>query len=250
MEYFQKQLDECAQALKRCRSIAVSTGAGISKESGIPTFRDAQEGLWANYNPEELATPQGFQNNPELVWRWYEERRNKIGKAMPNPGHYAIAELEEAFEEFTLITQNIDNLHRKAGSKNIVEFHGNIFKLKCFDNEHPIENIPQDDDRIPPRCHCGSMLRPDVVWFGEVPCEDSFRRAGRALETCEVLLVVGTSGLVYPAAAFPSQAKQAGAFVIEVNPEISAITPLADAFLKGPSGEVLPRLVERYRELV
>lgn len=248
MEYSPDQLDECARALQRCKSLAVSTGAGISKESGIPTFRDAQEGLWAKYNPEELATPQGFLNNPELVWRWYEERRNKIAQKKPNPGHYAIVELEKAFPNFTLITQNIDNLHRVAGSKNIIEFHGNIFKHKCFDNEHPVDVIPHDD-RIPPRCHCGSMIRPDVVWYGEVPSEDSFRRAGLALQTCDVLLVVGTSGLVYPAAAFPAQAKQAGAFVIEVNPERSAITPVADVFLQGPSGVVLPRLVERFREL-
>jgi NAD-dependent deacetylase len=248
MEYSLEQLDECARVLKGCKALAVSTGAGISKESGIPTFRDAQEGLWANYNPEELATPQGFLNNPELVWRWYEERRAKISEKKPNPGHYAIVDLEKAFPNFTLITQNIDNLHRVAGSQNIVEFHGNIFKLKCFDNEHPIGELP-DDDRIPPRCHCGSMIRPDVVWYGEVPSEDSFRRAGTALENCDVLLVVGTSGLVYPAAAFPTHAKQAGAFVIEVNPEPSAITPIADIFLQGPSGEVLPKLVERFREL-
>lgn len=248
MEYSQDQLDECARVLKRCKALAVSTGAGISKESGIPTFRDAQEGLWANYNPEELATPQGFLNNPELVWRWYQERRSKIAEKRPNPGHYAIVDLEKSFPNFTLITQNIDNLHREAGSKNIIEFHGNIFKFKCFDNEHPIDEIP-DDDRIPPRCQCGSMIRPDVVWYGEVPVEDSFRRAGQALENCDVLLVVGTSGLVYPAAAFPYQAKQAGAFIIEVNPEISAITPIADVFLKGPSGEVLPKMVERFRKL-
>jgi NAD-dependent deacetylase len=248
MEFSLDQLDEGARALKRCKALAVSTGAGISKESGIPTFRDAQEGLWANYNPEELATPQGFLNNPQLVWRWYEERRSKIAEKKPNPGHYAIVDLEKAFTNFTLITQNIDNLHRVAGSKNIVEFHGNIFKFKCFDNEHPIDDLP-DDDRIPPRCHCRAMIRPDVVWYGEVPSEDSFRRAGMALETCDALLVVGTSGLVYPAAAFPSQAKQAGAFVIEVNPERSAITPIADIFLQGPSGEVLPKLVKRFQEL-
>ncbi len=249
MAYSLDQLDECARVLKRSKALAVSTGAGISKESGIPTFRDAQEGLWANYNPEELATPEGFLKNPELVWRWYQERRAKIAEKRPNPGHYAIVDLEKAFSNFTLITQNIDNLHREAGSKNIIEFHGNIFKFKCFDNEHPIDEIP-DDDRTPPRCQCGSMIRPDVVWYGEVPAEDSFRLVGQALENCDVLLVVGTSGLVYPAAAFPYQAKQAGAFIIEVNPEISAITPIADVFLKGPSGEVLPKLVERFRKLV
>ncbi len=248
MDLLNDKFDECARVLKKSKSLVVSTGAGISKESGIPTFRDAQDGLWANYNPEELATPQGFLNNPNLVWQWYNERRRKIGEANPNPGHYALVELEKAFSDFTLITQNIDNLHRKAGSQNIVEFHGNVFRFKCFDNEHPFETIP-DNDPTPPRCHCGSLARPDVVWFGEVPSEECFRKAGAALENCDILLVVGTSGTVYPAAAFPSHAKQTGAFVIEVNPEYSAITPLTDVFLKGPSGEILPKLVQRFSAL-
>ncbi|NIM20770.1 MAG: NAD-dependent protein deacylase [Candidatus Latescibacteria bacterium] len=248
MQCTQEQLDEGARILKRSRSLAVSTGAGISKESGIPTFRDAQTGLWANYNPQELATPQGFSGNPKLVWEWYVERRRMISDVSPNPGHYALVDLEKEFDEFTLITQNIDNLHRKAGSKNIVELHGNILRFKCFDREHPIEQLP-DDDRIPPRCHCGSMIRPDVVWFGEILPADAVMKAGRALETCETLLVVGTSGVVYPAAAFPAQAKACGARVIEVNTEISAITPLVDVYLQGPAGEVLPKLVETFRAL-
>ena len=248
MQYTDEQLNRCAEVLKKCRALAVSTGAGISKESGIPTFRDAQEGLWANYDPQQLATPEGFRSNPELVWQWYNTRRKKIGDCKPNPGHYALVELEKAIPEFTLITQNIDNLHRKAGSKNIVEFHGNVFRFKCFDNEHPVETVP-DNDPSPPVCHCGSPVRPDVVWFGEVPPLDCFEKAGQALESCDVLLVVGTSGTVYPAASFPSQAKQAGAVVIEVNPEPSAITPLTDEFLQGPSGDVLPKLVEKIKQL-
>jgi NAD-dependent deacetylase len=248
MQCTDDQLTRCANLLKNCRALAVSTGAGISKESGIPTFRDAQEGLWAKYDPQQLATPEGFRANPDLVWQWYNIRRKKIAACRPNPGHYALVELERAIPDFTLITQNIDNLHRKAGSKKIVEFHGNVFRFKCFDHEHPAETVP-DDAPSPPRCHCGSPIRPDVVWFGEVPHPDCFERAGRALETCDLLLVVGTSGTVYPAAAFPAQAKRTGAVIIEVNPEPSAITPLADEFLQGPSGLVLPKLVEKFQLL-
>jgi NAD-dependent deacetylase len=248
MPYTDQQLIYCAGLLKKCRGLAVSTGAGISKESGIPTFRDAQEGLWANYDPQQLATPEGFRSNPDLVWQWYNARRKMIGACEPNPGHHALVELEQAVTEFTLITQNIDNLHRKAGSTNIVEFHGNVFRFKCFDNEHPVEKVT-DNDPSPPVCHCGSPVRPDVVWYGEVPPTACFDKASRALESCDVLLVVGTSGTVYPAASFPSLAKQAGAKVIEVNFEPSAITPLADEFLQGPSGEVLPKLVEKFKQL-
>lgn len=239
---------EAATTLSRAASVVVSTGAGISKESGIPTFRDAPNALWENYDPQELASPGGFLKNPQLVWRWYQDRQRMIAAAQPNPGHTAIAEMAAFFDRFTLVTQNIDNMHRRAGSADVIEIHGNIFKYKCFDNEHPIENLPDGDD-IPPRCGCGSKIRPDVVWFGEQLPEDRIARAYRALQECDVILVVGTSGIVVPAAYFPSIAKQAGARVIEINPEISQITREADIFLQAPAGAVLPEVVARLKNL-
>lgn len=241
-------IKEAADALHLAKSVVVSTGAGISKESGIPTFRDAPNALWENYDPQELASPGGFLKNPQLVWKWYQDRQNMIAVAEPNPGHTAIAEMAGLFDHFTLITQNIDNLHRRAGSADVIEIHGNIFKYKCFENEHPIENLPVGDD-VPPRCSCGSMIRPDVVWFGEQLPEDRIARAYRALHSCDVVLVVGTSGVVMPAAYFPSIAKQEGARVIEVNPEMSQVTREADIFLQGPAGAVLPGVVARLKEL-
>ncbi|UCG51239.1 MAG: NAD-dependent deacylase [Candidatus Latescibacterota bacterium] len=247
MSDLDKSIDGAVKLLGTARSVVVSTGAGISKESGIPTFRDAPNALWANYDPQTLASPEGFRQDPALVWRWYEDRRRMIGAAKPNPGHFAIAKLQEFFDDFVVITQNIDDLHRKAGSQNIVEVHGNVFRYKCFDMEHPIEELP-DDDNVPPKCSCGSLIRPDVVWFGEMLPASALERSFASLERCDTMLVVGTSGIVYPAAGFPAVAKRAGANVIEVNPEATPITMEADVFLKGPAGEVLPVLVERFME--
>jgi len=239
-------IDGCARALGEAKVLVVSTGAGISKESGIPTFRDAPNALWANYDPEQLATETGFRRDPALVWRWYADRRQMISAAKPNAGHTAIADLERLIECVVVITQNIDDLHRKAGSSDLIEVHGNIFRFKCFDNHHPVQSLPRDDD-VPPRCHCGSHIRPDVVWFGEMLPEDEIDRAYAALQRCEVVLVVGTSGTVHPAAGFAAVAKDAGARVIEVNPEHTPITGHADFFLQGPAGEVLPQLVRSLR---
>jgi NAD-dependent deacetylase len=235
-------IEKAVQALAGTRRLVVTTGAGMSKESGIPTFRDAPNAMWANFDPEDLATPQGFKRNPALVWRWYVDRRKMISQSKPHPGHFAIAELESLYDEYLLLTQNIDNLHREAGSKSIVELHGNIFRFKCFDNEHPIDKLPDTDDE-PPRCRCGSVIRPDVVWFGEMLDQDDLDRAFAALSTCEVVLVVGTSGIVYPAAGFPGAAKRMGAKVIEVNPEETPITDLADVFVKDTAGAALPAIV-------
>ena len=240
-------IEIAAGFLRGARSVVVSTGAGISKESGIPTFRDAPNALWENFDPEKLASPEGFLDDPPLVWRWYEERRRMISEAQPNPGHTAIARLEGHFDRFVVVTQNIDDLHRKAGSKNIIEMHGNIFRYKCHDMGHPIGELPRDD-RVPPRCRCGSMIRPDVVWFGELLPEEAVEHAYRALQTCDVMLVVGTSGIVYPVAGFPEVARRAGARIIEVNPEETPITLLADVFLEGAAGEVLPRLADELVE--
>lgn len=241
-------VERAARFLDGARSVVVSTGAGMSKESGIPTFRDAPNALWGQFDPEKLASPEGFLRDPALVWRWYEERRRMISTAQPNPGHAAIARLESHFHDFVVITQNIDDLHRKAGSRNIVEMHGNIFRYKCFDVGHPVDELPRDD-RVPPRCPCGSLLRPDVVWFGEVLPGRAVERAYDALETCDVMLVVGTSGVVYPVAGFPEVARRHGARIVEVNPESTPITPLADVFVAGRAGKALPRLVEAFVEL-
>lgn len=234
-------VERCVEIMARARSVVVSTGAGISKESGIPTFRDAPSALWAQYDPEQLATPQGFRRDPPLVWRWYAARREMIAQARPNAGHHAIADIETLYDDFVLVTQNIDDLHRKAGSRHMIELHGNIFRYKCFDRHHPIDTLPEDD-HTPPRCHCGSLIRPDVVWFGEMLSEDSLRRSFAALATCDVLLVVGTSGVVQPAAGFPWVARDAGANVVEVNPESTPVTDIADVFIAAPAGEALPAI--------
>lgn len=229
--------------LAGARRVVVSTGAGMSRESSIPTFREAPGALWARYNPEELATPEGFTRNPPLVWQWYAERRRMIGQAQPHDGHVALARLETLYEHFLLLTQNIDNLHRAAGSRRLVELHGNIFRFKCFDNGHPAE-VVDDDGPAPPRCHCGALIRPDVVWFGEMLDSNDLDRAFAALEACDTLLVVGTSGTVYPAAGFPEVARKAGAAVIEVNPERTPISGIADVSLRATAATALPTLVE------
>jgi NAD-dependent deacetylase len=232
--------------LRRSRKVVALTGAGISKESGIPTFRDAQTGLWSNFNPEELATPSAFRRNPGLVWRWYDYRRQEFGKVEPNPGHFALAEMESRLPEFMVITQNIDGLHDKAGSKNVIELHGNIKLTKCFDNEHPAENVPLGLEE-PPKCSiCGSLLRPDVVWFEEPLPHKQLRTAWDAAETCNVMLVIGTSGIVQPAASLPLYAKRAGAKVVEINPTETPLTELVDMYLSGPSGEILPAIVKEF----
>lgn len=235
------------EALARARSIAVLTGAGISAESGIPTFRDALTGLWERFKPEELATPEAFLANPKLVWEWYAWRRQKVADAVPNPGHAALAELERKCiardANFTLVTQNVDGLHQVAGSRNIIELHGNIRRVKCFDHHHPAASWSEAGER-PPRCtQCGSMLRPDVVWFGEMLPEDALEAAMQAARQCDVFLSVGTSAVVEPAASLPLVARQSGAMVIEVNPQPTPLTAAAQISLRGAAGEILPRLV-------
>ncbi len=230
-----------ASRLASAKRIAVLTGAGVSRESGIPTFREAQTGLWANYDPQRLATPGGFLSDPPLVWQWYDSRREMLDKAKPNPGHYAIAEMEE-LAKVVVITQNIDGLHTSAGSTDVVELHGNITRYQCFERRHPAENV-QRGLQQPPRCHCGSLLRPAVVWFGEALPEDAMSRAANEIAAADIVLVVGTSGLVQPAASLPFVAKSEGKFVVEINPERTPISDVADIFLSGPSGTVLPELM-------
>jgi len=233
--------------LRNARHIVALTGAGISAESGIPTFRQAQTGLWAQYNPNELATAQAFRQNPRLVWEWYSWRRQIVSQAEPNPGHIALAKLEELTlsreASFTLITQNVDGLHQRAGNRSPIELHGNILRTKCFD-ENTIIEFWQDAGDIPPHCpHCGGLLRPDVVWFGEELPHEALRSAWEAAETCDLLFSVGTSSLVEPAASLPYVAIQFGAQVVEINPIETLLSPSANYVLRGPSGIVLPELL-------
>lgn len=233
-----------ASVLRGARSVAVLTGSGVSAESGVPTFRDAQTGLWARYEPQELATPEAFERDPRLVWDWYEWRRSLVRKAGPNPGHRALADLERRVPSFSLATQNVDGLHQRAGSRNVLELHGNIVRSKC--SVEGVEAEPRaGDESAPPLCPgCGAFLRPDVVWFGEALPEDAFAAASAAARSCEVFLSVGTSSLVYPAASLPSEAARSGAVLIEVNPSDTPLTPYVDYALRGRAGEVLPALVE------
>ena len=234
---------ELVEKLAQARRVVVLTGAGISAESGIPTFRDALTGLWANYDPQQLATPEGFARNPKLVWDWYAERRARIAGVQPNPGHLALAKLESRYERFTLVTQNIDGLHQRAGSRAVVELHGNIARVKCSREDTVVSTFAQDES--PPRCPCGAWLRPDVVWFGETLPADALARAENAAEHCEVFFSIGTSAQVYPAAELPLRALTAGATVVEINPERTSLTRHAHFALQGAAGKVLPVLVER-----
>jgi len=230
------------ERLEQARSVTVLTGAGVSAESGVPTFRGS-DGLWRRYRAEDLATPEAFLRDPALVWEWYDWRRQLIAKCRPNPAHSAIAALEGRFQDFWLITQNVDGLHRMAGSRRIVELHGNLWRVRCLEEEKTTEQHDVPLREIPPRCACGGLLRPDVVWFGEALSPDAIREAFEAAESCDVMLVVGTSALVQPAASLPLVSKEHGAYVVEVNLEPTPLTALADESHHGKAGEILPRLL-------
>lgn len=231
------------ETLRAARHIAVLTGAGVSAESGIPTFRDAQVGLWAQYRAEDLATPEAFMRNPKLVWDWYAWRREIVGKSRPNAGHYALAEMQRRVALFTLITQNVDGFHQLAGSTDVIELHGNLFRTKCFQEDTVVERW--DTSITPPLCtHCGGFLRPDVVWFGEQLPPAALDAAARAAVACDVFFSIGTSGLVEPAASLARVALLQGAKVVEVNPTETPLARLATFVLSGPSGEILPELVK------
>ena len=232
------------EMLRGARSVAVLTGSGVSAESGVPTFREAQTGLWARYEPEELATPEAFARDPRLVWEWYEWRRGLVGKAVPNPGHEALAELERRIPSFTLITQNVDGLHRRAGSQNIVELHGNIQRSKCSREGVEIEHREEDGDVLPSCPRCEAPLRPDVVWFGEALPIGALNEAFEAARNCDLFFSVGTSGIVQPAASLPLEALHSGAVIVEVNLRDTPLTRHVDHALWGRTGEVLPTLVK------
>ncbi|MCB0177546.1 MAG: NAD-dependent deacylase [Anaerolineae bacterium] len=231
------------ETLRSAGHVAVLTGAGVSAESNIPTFRDAQTGLWAKYSPEELATPQAFRRNPQLVWDWYAWRRELVSRADPNPGHFALVELAGLVPKLTLITQNVDGLHQRAGSDDVIELHGSITRIVCSSDRRVAETWSEAGE-TPPRCpDCDSYLRPDVVWFGEALPTQALHRAFQAAETCDLFLSVGTSALVHPAASLPFTALERRTPTIEINPDETPLTPHATFVLPGPSGQILPALV-------
>lgn len=236
------------EALQSAEIVTALTGAGVSAESGVPTFREAQTGLWAQYEPEHLATPDAFIEDPVLVWEWYAWRRSLVSEVDPNPGHVALVEFERRFPQFVTLTQNVDGLHRVAGASNVIELHGNIQQVKCFDRGHPI--LDWDTlDGVPPLCPlCGSYLRPDVVWFGESLSESALEQALAWALQADVYLSIGTSSLVYPAAALTVEAiKRDGIIVVEINPNETPLSPYVDFGLRGPSGEILPALLDAIR---
>lgn len=229
--------------LAAARSVTVLTGAGISADSGVPTFRGA-DGLWRQYRAEDLATPEAFERDPRLVWEWYNWRRELITTKRPNPAHEAVASMERRFQQFWLITQNVDGLHRDAGSQRLSEIHGNIWKVRCTDCRCIVENRDVPIAILPLCQSCGGLLRPHIVWFGESLAEEDLERSATALRTSDVCLIIGTSGLVYPAAGFGAIAKQAGAFIVEINLDSPPHSNVADATLQGHARDLVPLLLE------
>jgi len=241
--------EDVKKALEKAQHLVVFTGAGVSAESGVPTFRDALTGLWENFDPEALATPEAFAENPDFVWGWYEWRRKLLLEVQPNPAHIAIAELAKRVPKFTLITQNVDDLHERAGSTDVLHLHGSLFTPRCFDCGRSYEftqapTLTKEQRITPPQCeHCSGNIRPGVVWFGESLPEAEFKAAFEAVQSCDLLLSVGTSGMVYPAAQLPEIAAQNNATVVHINPQkMSAITRHGYS-LQGAAGEILPLLI-------
>ncbi|MEN8191450.1 MAG: NAD-dependent deacylase [Bacteroidota bacterium] len=238
---------ELIERLKSAKSILFFTGAGMSAESGIETFR-GQGGLWNKMSPQELASIDGFMSNPNLVWEWYQYRRKIVRDTGPNPGHLAIAEFEKHYDDITVVTQNVDNLHYRAGSSNILEVHGNIERNFCMDCRtfYGIEKFIDVDEA--PKCpKCGGMIRPDVVWFGEMLPQDVFAEAERKAKMSDICFIVGTSAVVYPAAYIPISAKQGGSYLVEINIEMTDISGTVDCSLQGKAGEVLPNILNQIR---
>ena len=230
-----------ADKLKNAKKIVFVTGAGISQESGIPTFRGT-DGLWRKYDPMQLATIDAFYDDPKLVWEWYEDRRKNILQAKPNPGHFAIAELEK-YKEVTVLTQNIDGLHQRSGSTKVLELHGSIIRIKCSVCNFK-DNIPTSFDELPPKCSsCNNILRPDVVWFGESLPQDVWNQAIFEANSCDVMIIAGTSLVVSPANTLPVYAKQNNALLVEINPEETIMSSEMDLSLKMTSAKALPNLI-------
>jgi NAD-dependent deacetylase len=241
-----RPVEPSPELVSRLRSggpILALTGAGVSAESGLATFR-GPGGMWEGRNPMELATPEAFRAEPETVWRFYAWRRSQAAAAEPNPAHHALAALERERPEFLLVTQNVDGLHERAGSSRLVRLHGTLWRLRCVGCRREFDDLRADLGELPPRCSCGGLLRPGVVWFGESLPGDAMRRADEAARRAAVVLVAGTSSLVYPAAGLPDVARAAGAYVVEINPEPTPLSGDVDERLAGPAGTLLPLLVE------
>jgi len=228
--------------LLQAQKTMVITGAGVSAESGVPTFR-GQDGLWQNYSVTDLATPQAFAANPERVWAFYNWRRNLISQTKENPAHQALVTLEESLPDFTLVTQNVDGLHLRAGSKNLLEIHGNLWRVKCSKCQQKYIDMSVNMGKLPLCKGCGGLLRPDVVWFGENLDHQLLQRTEEIAQKCDILLVIGTSCNVYPVAAIPMLAKSRGAFVAEINIEETSLTANIDVTIIGKAGEIIPLLV-------
>ncbi|HSG29934.1 MAG TPA: NAD-dependent deacylase [Thermodesulfobacteriota bacterium] len=243
-----ESLDKAIELVENANIVAVLTGAGISEESGIPTFRD-EGGLWKEHRPQDIATPEAFARDPQFVWEWYDLRRQTIIEAEPNPGHFALVELENKKEGFTLITQNIDGLHKKAGNKSMIEMHGNIWQMRCTKCGHIYHDYEVPLKQIPPSCEkCGEMTRPNVVWFGEIIPMSAIDACVIAIDKCDVMLIIGTSGVVEPAASMGLMAMRSGKKVIEINLDTTPGTGMYDISLKGKSGEILPEFYKHTTE--
>jgi len=239
-----KMFDTVAQKLKDSRKIVFVTGAGISQESGIPTFR-GKDGYWRKYDPMKLASIDAFYDDPKLVWEWYEDRRKNILDVKPNEGHFAISQMEE-FKDIVILTQNIDGLHQRSGSTNVLELHGSIIRIKCTVCDFN-DNITENFESLPPKCKCGSMLRPDVVWFGEPLPQNIWQSAIKEASVCDVMVIVGTSLVVSPANTLHVYAKQNGAILIEVNPEKTVMSNDMDLSIQATSAEVLPKILSIFK---
>jgi NAD-dependent deacetylase len=235
-------IERVSNKIKKVKTLTLLSGSGISAESGVPTFR-GKDGLWKKYRAENLATPRAFYSNHKLVWEWYNWRREIISDKKPNPAHYACVDLEGKFQSnFNIITQNVDGLHQKAGSKNIIELHGSIWRTKCTECGNKEENREKLNNS--PKCHiCGGLLRPDVVWFGEALDEKVILKAFDTIFASEMVIIIGTSGVVYPAAQFGSTAKDNGSFLVEINLDETPNSSQVDISIKGKAGEILPKIV-------
>lgn len=240
-------IERVAKRLGPLRRVCCLTGAGVSAESGVPTFRGAG-GFWQGQRAEDLATPQAFERDPQHVWRFYNYRRNLLRDCKPNPAHHAISECDSLFDEFTVITQNVDGLHRLAGSRHIVELHGSIWTVRCLGCGQEFDKFAVELPELPTCEDCGAMLRPAVVWFGETLPAAALASAERAIESCEAMLVIGTSSVVQPAASMAGWAKAGGALVVEINLESTALSSEADDCLCGRAGEIMPALLAKIRE--
>jgi len=227
--------------------VTVLTGAGISAESGVPTFR-GKDGLWKKFRPEELATFEAFISNPKLVWEWYLYRRKILDEVKPNPGHLALVEFQRFFEDFTLVTQNVDGLHQKAGSSEVIELHGNIRRNRCIDCGKVFETLETIKEGALPLCDCQGRIRPDVVWFGEMLPQEAIDKAFFVSSECELFFSIGTSAVVHPAASLPFMAKRKGSFLVEVNIQPTELSFIADEKLLGKAGEILPEIVKFFRK--